>query len=36
MHLFGKDLYETKHKLLINKRESTGLKYFIDLKTVIE
>ena len=26
-YLYAKDPYETKHKLLINKRESTGLKY---------
>ena len=36
MYLFAKDLYEAKYKLLINKRESTDLKYLIDLKTFIE
>ena len=28
IHLYAKDPYETKYQLLINKRESTGLKHF--------
>ena len=31
-----KDPYEAKYQLLINKRKSTGLKYLIDLKALIE
>ena len=31
-----KDLYEDKYQLLINKRESTGLKHFNDSKAFIE
>ena len=34
--LYTKDPYEAKCKLLINKRESTGLKYFKDSKAFIE
>ena len=34
--LYGKDLYEPKHQLLINKRESASLKYLNDSKTFIE
>ena len=30
--LYAKDPYEAKYQLLINKRESTGLKYLNDLK----
>ena len=30
--LYAKDPCEAKYQLLINKRESTGLKYFNDLK----
>ena len=35
-YLYAKDPYETKYRFLINKRESTGLKYFNDPKTFIE
>ena len=34
--LYVKDPYEAKYQLLINKRESTGLKYFNDSKAFIE
>ena len=34
--LYAKDPYEVKYQLLINKRESTGLKYLNDLKAFIE
>ena len=30
IHLYAKDRYEDKYQLLINKRESTGLKHFND------
>ena len=36
IHLYAKDPYEAKYQFLINKRESTGLKHFIDSKAVIE
>ena len=36
IYLFAKDPYEAKYQLLINKRESTGLKYFNDLNVFIE
>ena len=36
IYLYAKDQYEAKYQLLINKRESTGLKYFNDLKAFIE
>ena len=36
IYLYTKDPYEAKYQLLINKRESTGLKYFNDPKTFIE
>ena len=36
IYLYAKDTYETKHQLLINKRESTGLKHFNDSKAFIE
>ena len=32
IYLYVKDLYEPKYQLLINKRESAGLKHFNDLK----
>ena len=32
----AKDSYEVKYQLLINKRESTGLKHFNNLKALIE
>ena len=34
--LYAKDPYEAKYQLLINKRESTGLKYLNDSKAFIE
>ena len=34
--LYAKDLYKAKYQFLINKRENTGLKHFIDSKTFIE
>ena len=34
--LYAKDPYEVKYQLLINKRESTGLKYFSYSKTFFE
>ena len=36
IYLYAKDPYKAKYKLLINKRESTGLKYFNDSKGFIE
>ena len=36
IYLYAKDLYEAKYQLLINKRESTGLKHFSDFKAFIE
>ena len=36
IYLYAKDLYEDKYRLLINKRESTGLKHFNDFKAFIE
>ena len=33
--LYAKDLYETKYQILINKRESTGLKHLNDPKDFI-
>ena len=36
IYLYGKDPYKTKHQLLINKRESTGLKHLNDSKAFIE
>ena len=36
MFLHSKDPYEAKYQLLINKRESTGLKYLNDSKAFIE
>ena len=30
IYWYAKDLYEAKYQLLINKRESTGLKHFND------
>ena len=32
IYLYAKNPYEAKYQLLINKRESTGLKYLTDLK----
>ena len=34
--LYAKDPYEAKYQFLINKRESTGLEHFNDLKAFIE
>ena len=36
IYLYAKDPYEAKYQFLINKRESTGLKHFIDPKLFIE
>ena len=36
MYLYAKDSREVKYQFLINKRESTGLKYFNDAKAFIE
>ena len=34
--MYAKDPYEAEYQFLINKRESTGLKHFIDPKAFIE
>ena len=36
IYLYAKDPYEAKYQLLINKRESTGLKYLNDSRAFIE
>ena len=36
IYLYAKDPYEAKYQFLINKRESTALKHFIDPKVFIE
>ena len=36
IYLYPKYSFEAKYQLLINKRESTGLKHFSDSKAVIE
>ena len=36
MYSYAKDPYEAKYQLLINKRESTGLKYLNDSKAFIQ
>ena len=36
IYLYAKDPYEAKYQLLINKRESTGLKYLNDSKAFNE
>ena len=36
IYLYAKDLYEPKYQFLINKRESTGLRYFNYPKAFIE
>ena len=36
VYLYAKDPYEAKYNFLINKRKSTGLKHFNDLKAFIE
>ena len=33
---FATDSYKVKYKLIINKRESTGLKYLNDTKVFVE
>ena len=35
IYLYAKDSHEAKYQFLINKRESTGLKYFNDPKAFI-
>ena len=36
LYLYAKDPFEAKYQILINKRESTGLKRFNDSKALIE
>ena len=36
IYIYGKDPHETKYQLLINKTESTGLKFLNDSKAFIE
>ena len=36
IYLYAKDPYKAKYQFLINKKESTGLKYFNDSKAFIE
>ena len=36
IYLYPKDPYEAKYQFLVNKRESTGLKYFVDSRAFIE
>ena len=36
IYMYSKDAYEAKYQLLINKRESTGLKYLNDSNAFIE
>ena len=36
IYLYAKDSYEAKYQLLINERESIGLKHFNDSKVFIE
>ena len=36
IYLYAKNPYEAKYQLLINKRESTGLKHFNDPKSFIK
>ena len=36
IYLYAKDLYKAKHRLLINKRENTGLKYLNDSEAFFE
>ena len=36
VYLYAKDPHEAKTHFLINKRESTGLKHFMECKTFIE
>ena len=36
IYLYAKDPYEAKYQFLVNKREITGLKYFVDSRAFIE
>ena len=36
IYLYAKNLYEAKYQFLINKRESSGFKYYNDSKGFIE
>ena len=36
IYLYAKDLYEAKYQFLINKKESTGIKYLNDSAVFIE
>ena len=36
IYLYPKDLYEDKYQYLINKKESVGVKHFIDPKAFIQ
>ena len=36
IYLYTKDPFEAKYRLLINKRESTGLKHLNDFKAFVE
>ena len=36
IYLYAKDSYEAKHQFLLNKWESTGLKYFNDSEAFVE
>ena len=36
IYFYAEDPHEAKHQYLINKRESTGLKHFDDLKAFIK
>ena len=36
INLYAKDSYETKYQFLVNKRETTELKHFNDLKDFID
>ena len=36
IYFYDKDPYEAKYQILINKRESVGLKHFKDAKAFIE
>ena len=36
IYLYAKDPYEAKYQFLVNKGESTGLKYFVDSRAFIE
>ena len=36
IYLYGKDLYEAKYQVLVDKIKSTGIKHFNDSKAFIE